>query len=1003
MKASRSVSIFLATICLASSTARALDPARSLSQYAHSAWRIQDGLFSGTPTAITQTKDGYLWIGTTSGLFRFDGVRFVHWSPGGQQLLSESIYSLLGARDGDLWIGARSGLFQWTHQQLLRFPGASSRINSILENQKGDIWIARSRVRDSSGAICQVASGRLRCYGKADGVPTPYAGPLAQDSTGNLWIGGSSMLIRWRPGSSETYLVHSLKRSEGLAGVEGIVAASPKSLWVGLQRAGHGLGLQQLIQGAWKPFITPSLDGTTLVVTTLFSDRDNSLWVGTLGQGVYRIHNGKVERFGSADGLSSDSIIAFYQDHEGDMWVSTSRGIDSFRNLPVATFSKREGLSTDKAGSVLASRDGTVWIGTNGALDSIRPGKDSFIQEQHGLPGGRVTSLFEDHTGHLWVGVDKKLFVFDSGHFSPTFKSGGAPIGVVTGLTEDTTGDVWAVSSTKPESLIRLHNRKVVQEFTTGSMASPLMVAADSGGGIWLSLLHGSLARYRDGQLKTIPAKGPANFGNIYHFVVNSDGSIWGASSKAVVRWEKGKLNTLTMRNGLPCDGAYAFLLDSQHALWLYTPCGLVKIAQVELEKWWRSPNIRVQVRTFESSDGVQAADSSFEPAAARSTDGRLWFVNESVLQMVDPDHLEYNPIPPPVHVEQFAADGKTYPSSGKFNLPPLTRDIEINYTALSFVMPQRVRFRYKLEGHDSVWQEAGGRRTAFYMNLRPEHYKFHVVACNNDGVWNDSGAWVEFAIPPAWYQTSWFKAACTFVAFALCYLGYKYRVAQISASLRIRFDERLEERTRLARDLHDTLIQTIQGGKLVADHALEGPADPARLQNAVNLLSEWLARAIIEGRAALATLRSSTTEGNDLAEALRRVGDDCRINNPIEIYLSSRGESRDMHPIARDEVYRIGYEAIQNACAHSQATRISVELEYAQDLHLTVRDNGLGMDQEIVRLGKPGHFGLQGMRERALRIGGKLTIVTSQAGTEISLLVPGNTIFKVLLNRKGR
>ena len=1000
MKALRAVCLLTALICVLGVSARALDPARYISQYAHSAWRIQDGFFSGTPTAITQTMDGYLWIGTSNGLFRFDGVRFVHWSPDGKQLLSASIYSLWGARDGDLWIGAGGRLFQWTHQHLIQYPAAIARINSILENQKGEIWIARSRIRDWSGAICQAASGRLKCYGEADGIPTPYAGPLVEDPTGNLWIGGSSMLVRWHPGSSKTYFVNKLKRSEGLAGIEGLAANSDHSLWVGLERAGPGMGLQQLVQGVWKPFITPALDGTTLVVTTLFSDRDHALWVGTLGQGIYRIHNGEVDRFGSADGLSSDTIIDFYQDHEGDMWVSTSKGIDSFRDLPVASFSKREGLSADKVSSVLASRDGTVWIGTNGALDSISP-KTSSIQALHGLPGRRVTSLLEDHAGHLWIGVDKKLFILEQSHFTPILKADGGPIGVVTSLTEDRGGDVWVRSSSIPESLIRLHNRKVVQEFTTAPIAPPFTIAADPAGGIWLSLLDGELARYRDGHLETVPVNRPANFGDIYTLVIDSDGFTWGATPKALVGWKKGRLNTLTMRNGLPCDGVYSLVSDSQHALWLYTPCGLIRIAQVDLQKWWKDPDFKVRVWVFDSSEGVQAAQATFEPAAARSADGRLWFVNDSVLQMIDPSHLEDNPLQPPVHVEQLTADGKNYPSSGTIHLPPLTRDIEINYTALSFVMPQQVRFRYKLEGQSAAWQEAGDRRSAFYMNLSPAHYKFHVIACNNDGVWNERGAWLDFTIPPAWYQTAWFKAGYILVAFALCYLFYRLRVRQVSASLRLRFDERLEERTRLARDLHDTLIQTIQGGKLVADQAREGPSDLARLQNAVDLLSEWLSRAIIEGRAALATLRTSTTEGNDLAEALRRAGDDCRMNNSIQVWLSSRGDSRDMHPIARDEVYRIGYEAIQNACVHSGGTQISVELEYNQDLRLLVRDNGHGMEEQIVRFGKAGHFGLQGMRERALRIGGKLTLVSSQQGTEISLVVPGNTIFKAPLKRK--
>ncbi len=936
-------------------------------------------------------------------MFRFDGIRFVHWSPDGKQLLSATIYSLWGARDGDLWIGTGDGLFQWTHHKFIHYPAAVARINSILEDQKGEIWITRSRIRDWSGAICQAASGRLKCYGKADGIDTPYAGPLVEDASGNLWIGGSSMLVRWRSGSSKTYLKNGLKRSEGLAGIEGLAAASDHSLWVGLERAGPGLGLQQLVEGVWKPFITPALDGTTLVVTTLFLDRDHALWVGTLGQGIYRILNGEVDRFGSADGLSSDTIIDCYQDHEGDMWVSTSKGIDSFHDLSVASFSKREGLSADKVSSVLASRDGTVWIGTNGALDFIRSAKTFSIRAQQGLPGRRVTSLLEDHTGQLWIGVDKKLFVFEHGHFSAILKADGGPIGVVTSLTEDSGGDVWVKSSSIPESLIRLHNRKVAQEFTTAPIARPFTIAADPGGGIWLSLLGGELARYRDGHLEKVPVNRPANFGNIYNLVTDASGSVWGAASKALVGWNKGRLSTLTTRNGLPCDRVYSVVSDNQHALWLYTPCGLIKIAQVDIQRWWKDPDAKISVRTFDSSDGVQTAAATFKPAAARSADGRLWFVNDSVVQMIDPSHLEDNPIPPPVRIEQLTVDRKNYPLGGTTHLPPLTRDIEINYTALSFVMPQRVRFRYQLEGHDAAWQEAGGRRSAFYMNLRPGHYKFHVVACNNDGVWNELGAWLDFTIPPAWYQTAWFKADCILVAFTLCYLFYRARVRQISASLRIRFDERLEERTRLARDLHDTLIQTIQGGKLVADQAREGPSDLARLQNAVDLLSEWLARAIIEGRAALATLRTSTTEGNDLAEALRRAGDDCRINNSIQVWLSSRGESKDMHPIARDEVYRIGYEAIQNACVHSGGTQISVELEYNQDLRLLVRDNGHGMEEQIVRFGKAGHFGLQGMRERALRIGGKLTLVSSQQGTEISLVVPGNAIFKAPLKRKTR
>jgi signal transduction histidine kinase len=763
-----------------------------------------------------------------------------------------------------------------------------------------------------------------------------------------------------------------------------------------MNRAGPGLGLQRLVQGVWKPFATPALDGATLEVSTLFLDRDNGLWVGTTNQGIYRVYNGNVDHFRSADGLSSDSIFNFYQDREGDIWVATSKGIDSFRNLAVASFSIAEGLHADDVGSVLASRNGAVWIGNAGALDSLHEGKWFSIQRQNGLPGGKVTSLLEDRSGLLWIGVDNGLFVYEHGRFSAIRGQGGGLKGIVIAMTQDHNGDIWAELPGNPARLIRIRNRKVIETLTASQIPAAFTVMADPQDGLWVTPFEGGLARYRQDRLEMIPARGPTGAGTIYNLLADSGGTIWGAAKNALVGWRKGRIQVLSVANGLPCDHIYSIVSDSRNALWLYAQCGLITITRPELERWWAHPETTVKTRTFDVFDGVQAAPASFRPSAARSLDGRLWFANDSILQMIDPSHLEDNPVPPPVHVETIVADTKNYLPRGALRLPPLTRDIEINYTALSFVTPQRVRFRYKLEGHDAVWQEAAARRSAFYMNLSPARYRFHVIACNNDGVWNERGAVLDFTIPPAWYQTVWSKVVGLLAVCALCYLLYRRKVRQVAASLKIRFDERLEERTRLARDLHDTLIQTIQGSKMVADNAREEPDDLARMQKAVDLLAEWLGRAILEGWAALASLRSSTTEGNDLAESLRQAGDDGRIKTLIDVSVSLRGKSKEMHPIARDEVYRIGYEAIQNACAHSGGTHVSVELEYGQYLRLRVRDDGRGMDQNTLRFGKAGHFGLQGMRERAARIGGKLTLSSSQdKGTEVNLLVPGKVIFK--------
>jgi signal transduction histidine kinase len=341
-------------------------------------------------------------------------------------------------------------------------------------------------------------------------------------------------------------------------------------------------------------------------------------------------------------------------------------------------------------------------------------------------------------------------------------------------------------------------------------------------------------------------------------------------------------------------------------------------------------------------------------------------------------------------------ADRKNYPPGKNLRLPPLTRDLEIEYTALSFVVPQKVRFRYKLEGRDAGWQEPGTRRQAFYSDLPPGRYTFHLIACNNDGIWNESGAALEFSVAPAWYQTIWFRVLCALSCVFVVWALYRLRVQQIARVISARFDERLAERTRMARDLHDTFLQTIQGSKLVADDALDPSADPARMRHAMEQLSVWLGQAMQEGREALNSLRTSTTERNDLAEAFRRAAENGHLPGSMEAVLSVVGDARDMHPIVRDEVYRIGYEAIRNAYLHSHAARLEVELRYAQDLTVRVRDNGVGMEPAVREQGREGHFGLRGMRERAARIGAQLAIITSpDSGTEITLVVPGRIVFR--------
>lgn len=976
--------------------AHALNPNLKISQYARTAWLIQDGYLSGAARAIAQTTDGYLWIGTESGLFRFDGSRFLPWVfPDGGHLPSREIHSLLGARDGSLWIGTREGLSHFVNRKLVNLPGLHGSVFSILEDPSGTIWFSLERSGTLQGPICNVSGATVRCLDASDGVvPTQCcAGPLARDRLGNLWLGTDKSLLRWRPGSSTTYPLN-IPATDGLDGVNALVPSTDGSLWVGLEVAGRGGGLQQFNgAGAWKPFTGSELNGSTLNIVDLLKDRDGGLWIGTTNRGIYRIYRDQVDRFGTAEGLAGNLVVHFFEDREGNIWVATNKGVECFHQQSVISFSQREGLSNDNVVSVIASRDGTVWLSNGKNLDSIRNGNISSISSANGLPGHETTSLFEDHAGRLWVGVDTGLFMYEHGQFHKIHRKDGSSTGLIVGITEDTQHDIWAEVSGSRRELIKIHDLTVVEVYPQSVIPSARPLAADAHGGIWLGLRNGDLARFQDGRAHVYPFPHQSD-SEVRQVLVNPDGSVFGTTAFGLIAWSPAKSQILSSRNGLPCDGIIGVEWDNQDALWLYTECGLVRIEKADVQRWWADSHTVIAPKVFGPFEGAQPGVPDFNPAA-KSTDGRLWFANQFGLQSIDPSHLVQNELPPPVHLENIVADRKNYYPTEGLRLPPLIRDLEIDYTALSFVNPRAVRFRYMLEGRDHDWQDTTTRRQAFYTNLRPGRYRFRVIACNNDGVWNEQGAALNFRVLPAWYQTLWFNVVSLALAVGLAYLLFSFDRRRRDNLVRIRYDERLEERTRIARDLHDTLLQTIQGSKLVADHARLSVSDPGKTQHLLDQLSDWLARASHEGRTALESLHATSAE--DLTEAFRSIIEDFRTNCDIEYSLSYDGPRLDMIPLVRDEVFRIGYEAIRNASKHSGARHINIDLVNNHALELRVSDDGHGIAEDILHHGRAAHFGLKGMRERATKIGAALTISSSpHTGTSVTLIVPARLAFAI-------
>lgn len=989
----RRVSLCLAII-LQSRISSALDPGRLISQYAHTSWRTQDGFFSGSPNAVTQTTDGYIWIGTRTGLVRFDGLRFAAWaSPNQSRSPSFSVVSLLADRDGSLWVGTDTGLARWKNDAWITYPGVHGQVNSIVQDRKGAIWTVQSRVLDGSKPFCQVTDNETRCYGEADQFSIPDGATIILDEQENFWIGNIA-LLRWKPGSSSTYPLKNFREYQGLDGITALAPAPDGSLWVGIAMSGVGLGLQRFIHGRWKPFITPELDGNTLDVLALYLDRENDLWVGTAKQGLYRIRDSKVDHFGSADGLSGDAIYKFYEDREGNLWVATSRGLDIFRDTHVVSFSTHEGLSSDEVNSVLAARDGSVWIGSSEGLDVLHPGSLSAASAGRTVAGSQITSLLEDHAGRLWVGWQTGMLLYSEGRFREIRRPDGTSLGLVTGITEDLEDNIWIEVIGPPRTLIRIQNFKVQEMFPVPQMPPARKVTADPRGGIWLGLMSGDLARYRKGKLDifTYEHKSDSKVDQVF---ISPDSAVLGATAFGLIAWRDGKKQILTIRNGIPCNGINAIMSDDQNALWLYTQCGLIQISAEELERWWTQADTKLQMRVFDTSDGVQPGGALFN-TSAKSTDGRLWFANRVVLQMMNPAKLNVNSLAPPVHIEEIVADRQNYSAQQDLRLPPLTRNLEINYTALSFIAPQKVRFRYRLDGHDRNWQEAGTRRQAFYDSLPPGKYRFLVIACNNDGVWNEVGASLNFVIVPAFFQTAWFRVLLGLLVLGLIWLIHSLRLRQATEQMKARLGERLEERGRIARELHDTLIQSVDGLMLRVETALNEP-DPRRSRQMIEKALDSADEVMSEGRQRVHALRAEAITVNELSEALASYGEELAEDREVIFSVAPAGSPKPLDPFVRDEAYCIVREALANAFQHSGATKIEAEITYDRALlRVSVRDNGGGIDATILNGGRPGHYGLLGMRERARVIGSQLVIRSRPgAGTEIDLGIPAEIAYQ--------
>ena len=964
-----------ALVLAGASTARALDPNKKLTQYVHRTWQTPEGLSQTSVYSVTQTREGYLWIGTQSGVLRFDGVEFTPV----RALQSNSL--------GDVWA------------------------RSMMEDGGGRLWILTNDFQ-----LIRITGSKVKVFSEEDGLPTQYFSCLVRGSGDDIWACTPTGLVRFQ---GDKFEVHEAPAQIGRRPDTGCRASDGKiwiaggdllTTWDGSQfskvvlkspgnqemRAllcttddvwiGTGKGLVRYTAGVEKLYTAK--DGLADdPILCLAPGRDGAVWVGTRS-GFSRVRKGLIETYSYRDGLSQNTVYWLYEDREGSLWVATKNGLNQFLDGAATRYSSAEGLPSNNPGPVFQDRQGTLWAGsldgglsrlsgngftplrafarqpvsvlaedsggnlwagTNAGAFRLQDGKvrEIFTTEQ-GLPADRIRCMFRDRAGKLWVGTDKGPAVFENGRFVQ-----------IPALQKELSVPISAIGETPEGAMLLAVARESVYRYAGGSVTkveqiprvlTPVQdinaIYTDPAGVVWMGMNGPGLAILRDGKLIRIRVKDGLFDGEIYGFVLDAQDRLWMACGKGF------------------------FWVDRKE---------LLKFADGKITKFASTPYSPLDgLRTIQGTPGVQ-------PGGVRATDGRLWFSATGWLLAFAPRLGTRPGTIPPVAIENVIIDGESADPADVRTLGPGRSNVEFEYAALTYINPQRVTYSYMLEGYDRGWTNAGPRRQAFYTNLPPGKFRFHVVACGAFVNCNETGSTFYFEVAPFFYQRVWFLPLCLGVIALLVWLVYQFRVEQ----LRSRFALILAERSRIARELHDTLIQGFSGITMqlhaFADR-LGAPEDRQELGEIINDAGICLQ----ETRRSVAGLRGGTGSSAGLSTAVADAARQLVQEHDIKLKLNLDDRRQELPAEVKYNLLCIVQEAVTNSIKHADASTIEVALTCsANDLRLSVRDDGQGMSSGDGN-GRAGHYGIIGMKERASQIGAELEVTSTPGrGTKVSVRMP--------------
>jgi ligand-binding sensor domain-containing protein/signal transduction histidine kinase len=948
--------------------------------YSRRVWQRADGLPEDFAQALARTPDGYLWIGTSGGLVRFDGIRLTVFNRENQPAFQDdSFYSLHVTRDGTLWGGTEGGgLVRYQNGAFRAYSAADGLSNGfvrvIFEDRRQTLWVGTDR------GLFKLQQDKLIRVDETGSLPRLSVHTICEDRAGRLLVGGSGLLVL--DGANATHYTSSETLADN--SIRTIRQTADGALWIGTIS-----GLRHLPEGLQgDPFKTPRrLSGVNISV--MLENREGALWIGTYGDGLRRYHNGRLDSFAAPAWLPSNHVLALFDDGEDDLWVGTQGGLLRLSPSTAVTLTTADGAASS-INTIYQDPRGALFVTSlNGRLLQVARQSLVAVALPPALNSLPIRNVYRDRDGALWLGTDGQGIVRlgDGAPAQFTMKQ-GLVNDFVRAFCEDGEGNLWIGTDA---GLSRKHDGSF-QNFNADSglaYGSIRLLLPSRNGGLWIGT-DGGLSRWHAGAFVADPLLEGLRGHKIWALHEDRAGSLWiGTHGAGLFLLKDGRLRQFTVTQGLPGNKIHFIVEDAHGQLWLSGPSGVMAIARRELENFVDNSSAKLAARVYDASDGLSThqMNGGVQPAGALAADGKLWIPTTKGAVCIEPK-MNNAASPFRVSIERVLANDHELPLNTPLTVPSGGGKLEIQYSAPRLRAPEDLRFKYWLEGVDPAWSEAGQRRIAYYTNVPAGTYNFHIIAYESNDPRHAAEQILSLQLQPHFYQTAWFKTLCALLLLAGVWGAYRLHVR----NLRQRFVAVLDERNRLAREMHDTLIQGCVGVSALLEAAASAQAvSPSISTELLDRARKEVRAAVNEARLAVWNLRQSSGSGEDLVKAVTQLAQRTEQESGVPVRFASTGAPCALGAAREWSLLMVTREALQNAVRHAAPRRLSIELNFdRRGLDVAIKDDGCGFDPTTLLAAKGRHYGLIGMRERIEKLGGQFQLTSVPGhGTQVSFNLP--------------